>query len=444
MDCHRAHEGTLKVEGNALCTQCHAQEPPERFAKFKPGGSFDTPEHTHHPMGTDGAQCANCHMPERTYMKLDRRRDHSFVIPRPDLSALYGTPNACTTCHSGKSDAWASETMDRWYGKGWRSRPTIAHAFDASARSDPSAVDALRRFVADSELSGIVRGSAVAELGQFGPPVVADIQAAVGSADPLIRLGAADAASALPAEVRLAAVGRLLSDPVQAVRLSAIRALGVLQPSQLPGDERAAFDAAVGALRDYVVANADVAEAQNNYGLFMLDQQRPAEAEAALLHAIELDPGFAGARINLAELYRASGQEDKSQATYAEAAATAPEDAGVRFGYGLALVRARQLDLAIEELRQAARLEPGNLRYTTTYAIALDSVGRTDEALGLLHQAIVGGGPESNLLQTAIQFGLKLGRYPDVLEYAEALDRLQPGNPQLVDLIAQLKATLGK
>lgn len=40
---------------------------------------FDTPAHTHHPVGSTGAQCANCHMPERTYMKVDPRRDHSLI-----------------------------------------------------------------------------------------------------------------------------------------------------------------------------------------------------------------------------------------------------------------------------------------------------------------------------------------------------------------------------
>ncbi len=41
----------------------------------------------------------NCHMPGRTYMELDFRRDHSLRIPRPDLSVEFDTPNACTGCH---------------------------------------------------------------------------------------------------------------------------------------------------------------------------------------------------------------------------------------------------------------------------------------------------------------------------------------------------------
>ena len=144
LDCHKQHEATLKAEGNAVCTQCHTEIKPERFADFDPSGSFDTPAHTHHPAGSDGALCANCHMPERTYMKVDPRRDHSFVIPRPDLSIAYGTPNACTTCHASETNAWAAETMDKWYGTAWRERPTIAHAFAGAARNDPAAIEALR------------------------------------------------------------------------------------------------------------------------------------------------------------------------------------------------------------------------------------------------------------------------------------------------------------
>ena len=38
-------------------------------------------------------------MPERIYMGIDRRRDHGFKIPRPDLSRKLSVPNACVGCH---------------------------------------------------------------------------------------------------------------------------------------------------------------------------------------------------------------------------------------------------------------------------------------------------------------------------------------------------------
>jgi hypothetical protein len=42
-------------------------------------------------------------MPGRTYMGIDYRPDHSFRLPRPDLTLALGTPNACDRCHVDKA-----------------------------------------------------------------------------------------------------------------------------------------------------------------------------------------------------------------------------------------------------------------------------------------------------------------------------------------------------
>jgi predicted CXXCH cytochrome family protein len=444
LDCHTQHEAKLKAQGNALCTQCHTKLPPERFVKFNPGGDFDTPAHTRHATGSSGSQCTNCHMPERTYMKVDPRRDHSFVVPRPDLSAAYGTPNACTTCHQEKSNAWAADTMDVWYGKAWRERKTTAHAFAGAAQNHPQSIEALRKIVADGEQAGIVRGSAVAAMSRVGGQnIAADIRAAAEDPEPLVRLGAAEGAANLPPEQRLDAIGRLLADDTRAVRVAAVTALGSTPSLDLLGDARKNFDTAVEDLRVYVQANADVAETQNNFGTFLFGQQRAGEAEQAFRQAIDLDPALSGARINLAELYRATGQNEKSEQAYAEAIAASPDQADLRYGHALSLVRQKALPEAIGELDEAVRLDPGNSRYKTTLAIALDSAGRTGEALALLDLAVAGGETDASLLGTAIQYGLKLRRYPETLRYADALARQRPDDPQLAELIKQLRAATG-
>lgn len=440
-DCHRPHEGRVKAAGNALCTQCHTQDAPKRFSSADPGGTFDTPAHTHHPESSAGALCANCHMPERTYMKIDRRRDHSFVIPRPDLSEMYGTPNACTSCHNGRTNKWASQILDQWFGAGWRKRPTIAHAFAAAAKNDDAAIEALRTLVGDGKQAGIVKGSAIAEMGRLaGADVAADVKAAAQSSDPLVRLGATEAAANLPPQYRLDAIGGLVRDDVRAVRVAAARALAATQSLDFLGDRRRDFDRAVADLKTYVQANADVAEAQSSYGTFLLEQGRPEEAEKVLRQAIHLDPALAGARINLAELYRATGEDGKSEQTYAEAVANDPARADLRYGHGLSLVRRKAMEEAIGELKTAVRLDPGNARYRTTAAIALDSVGRMEDAFALFDPAFMDATSDSDLLGTAIQIGLKLRRYGETLRFAETLARLQPDDPQIAELVRQLKA----
>ncbi len=438
LDCHRPHDAGLKAEGNALCTQCHNETKPERFVKQDPSGQFDAPNHTRHAVGSAGAQCVNCHMPERTYMKVDPRRDHSFVIPRPDLSASLGTPNACTTCHAGKDDAWAAETMDKWYGAQWRKRRTIAHAFAGVANGDQSAAEALRALVRDQDQAAIVRGSAIAAMsGIGGVDVTADIQTAAVDADPLVRLGAAEAAGNIPPEQRMEAIGKLLGDGTRAVRVAAATALGGTPPD-LFGSEKANFETAVADLRAYVDTNADVAEIQSNFGFFLFGQQQTAQAETAFRRAILLDPTLEGSRVNLAEFYRATGQTDQSARTYAEAVSILPDSANLRYGHALSLVRKKAVGDAIEELEEAVRLDPQSSRYKTTLAVALDSLGRTEEALTRLG-AWMAAGSDPDVTGLALQYSLKLQRLPDALKFAEQMAQLRPQDQQIRDLLKQLR-----
>ena len=101
--CHEPHTAKLLFTGNQLCMQCHVK-------------TYDGPSHTFHPVGSAGAECKNCHMPGKVYMGNDFRYDHTFRVPRPDLSLKYGTPNACNNCHNNKSAQWAADAVTKWYG----------------------------------------------------------------------------------------------------------------------------------------------------------------------------------------------------------------------------------------------------------------------------------------------------------------------------------------
>jgi len=273
-----------------------------------------------------------------------------------------------------------------------------------------------------------------------GEAVLADVKAAAENADPLVRLGAAQAAGNLPPELRLEAIGTLLTDETRAVRVAAVTALGNAPTTDLLGDQRRAFDAALEDLRSYVQANSDMAEAQNSYGLFLMGQRRADEAEAALRRAIALDGSLAGARSNLAELYRATGQNGKSEDIYAEAVRISPDDPMLRYGHALSLVREKDLAGAIGELEASVQLAPANAQYRTTLAIALDSAGRAEEAFKTLDSAAAEGVADADLLGTAIQIGLKLRLYKQTLKHTEALAVLQPGNPQIGALVQQLRS----
>ena len=65
-------------------------------------------------------------------MVVDRRHDHSFRVPRPDVSARLGTPNACNDCHADKSPEWAASMVERWHGPNRKGSQNYAEAFHAA------------------------------------------------------------------------------------------------------------------------------------------------------------------------------------------------------------------------------------------------------------------------------------------------------------------------
>jgi predicted CXXCH cytochrome family protein len=111
--CHDAH-GTgnyaqLRKPADTLCLDCHGP--------LSPNGPR-TPtlqEHTHHKDGSPGSQCIACHMPKiETTLGEVKVRAHTFAFITPAMSDKYNIPNPCTSCHTDKTNAWATEALRKW------------------------------------------------------------------------------------------------------------------------------------------------------------------------------------------------------------------------------------------------------------------------------------------------------------------------------------------
>jgi len=361
-DCHDPHAASLRAEGNDLCARCHRPE------------AFDVPAHHHHEPGSAGAQCAACHMPARTYMGVDVRHDHSFRVPRPDLSHALGTPNACTDCHASRSARWAADAVARWAPQGRSGTPHPAQATLAGRRGEPGAEDALSRLASDAAQPGIVRASALALLAPAGDAGREATRAALRDADPLVRLGALDAASRLEPAARLVAAP-LLRDPLRAVRIRAGRALADVPPPLWPPAERAALAAALGELRAAQRVNAERPEAHVELGDLHAIFGELEDARREYQTALRLAPWFVPALANLADLERAAGRDAEAEALLRRALALAPDLAEVRYALGLALVRLGRRAEALPELERAAALAPAAPRFALARALLLRELG---------------------------------------------------------------------
>ena len=291
-DCHDPHSLQLRAEGNAVCTQCHQ------------AATYDTAAHHHHAEGTPAGQCASCHMPERTYMVVDRRHDHGFRVPRPDLSVRFGVTNTCNDCHADQTPAWAADAVERWYGPEREGFQTWTPAFDAVRRGAPEAGELLRQLAAADSTPSVARATALEELGPYlTEATVPAFTTALKDSDPLVRLGALRGLRPLPPQAAWQLASPLLDDPVRGVRIEAAGLLADVPAARLAPADRERLDRAAA---DYVAAqqlDADRPEGRTNLANFLARRGQPSEAEQAYLGAIKLAPDFLPAYVDLADLY---------------------------------------------------------------------------------------------------------------------------------------------
>ena len=420
-DCHEPHSLKLRADGNAVCGQCHQ------------AATFDTESHHHHPANSAGAQCVNCHMPTRTYMVVDVRRDHGIRIPRPDLTAAIGTPNACNGCHEDKTAEWAAAAVTGWFGPDRRSEPHYGSILDAGRRARVGADKDLSDLVLDGAKPAVVRATALSLLPQYTanltPEMIKAYLAGVSDGDPLVRTAAVAALEPFAPEETLSVAAPLLSDPVRAVRISAARLLAAVPAQSLTPEQRAAFESAAAEFIDAQMASAERPESHVTLGAFYADRSQPDAAEAAYRTALRLDPAFVPALVNLADLYRALQRDADGEPLLRQAVAVDAGNAVARHALGLLLLRKQLLSEAIPELRLAAQSAPENARYAYVYAIALHTAGQSPEALRVLRAAHETRPADVDVLIALATISRDTGDLPAAKDYAAQLLLAAPNNP---------------
>jgi predicted CXXCH cytochrome family protein len=414
-DCHEPHSGKLRAQGNAVCASCHSAD------------KYDAPGHHHHKAGSTGAACVACHMPATTYMIVDPRRDHSLRVPRPDLSAQFGTPNACNSCHADRDARWAAARVKQWTGREPQGYQRFAAAF---AAADAGAFDSqaqLRAVAADASHPAIARATAVAQLNAAQGATAGDVVGAgARDANPLVRLAALQSLGNAPVDARARLAAPLLADPLRAIRIEAASVLAPVPPDQLTAEQRASFERA-GA--EYIASqkyNADRAEARVNLGAFYANLGDAAKAEAEFKAALVLDAQFVPAYVNLADLYRPTQRDHEGERILRDGLQRAPRNAMLHHALGLALVRLKRTDAALSELERATVLEPGNARYAYVYAVALHSSGNPDAAIKRLEKTLAAHPRDRDVLEALAGFHSSKGEKAAAEKYAERLRTLDP------------------
>jgi Flp pilus assembly protein TadD len=426
-DCHEPHSLKLRAQGNNLCSRCHA------------AARYDSAAHHFHKAGAPGAHCVDCHMPATLYMVVDARRDHSIRIPRPDLSVTLGVPNACNQCHSDKSAHWAAETVRKWYGHTLSGFQNFAAALKAGSLGAPGAETSLVQLIDDRNQPAIVRASALVRLGSAGIPVLRAIRKGATDGNALVRRAAARAMADADPGISVPILLPLLSDPVRAVRIETAEVLAGAPSDLLAPVGQAMLGRAVGEYLSAQELNADRPEAHLNMALVFARERQFDRAERELRDALALEPSFAPAAVNLADLYRELGRDKEGERVLRGAIAHAPGNAALENALGLLLIRQGHKREALGHLAAAAKLDPSDGRIGYVYAIALDDAGQTDAAIQVLSAELERHPFDREALAALTNLYDKSGNPRQALLYAKRLARLDPDDAQVRQLLDQLE-----
>lgn len=391
-DCHDPHSLRTRAPGDDLCLRCHTSGRSQAPAHvdstgLRPKDYYARSHHFHEP-GKPGSHCVDCHAPAKTYMGVDPRRDHSFRIPRPDLAAALGTPDACTGCHADRGAQWCADAAATWWGPGRRQEEHFGATLDAGRRRAPDAAPRLAALAADPAQAPVVRATALDLLrGVPGPIAAAAWRRALSDPDPLVRRTAVAGFEGAPPQELVPALAPLADDPVRGVRIEAARLLAGITAAARDPNTAAPWARALAEYEASLDADADRPDAHLRRGNLRLAQGRREHAADAYRRALAIDPGFVPARVNLADLLGRGGDDAAAESLLLEGLRTAPAEASLHHALGLGRVRGGRRDEAVASLRRAAEADPGSARYAFVLAVALHETGNAAEAVEVLRRA---------------------------------------------------------
>ncbi len=434
-DCHNVHslKTVLPFDDNRLCLQCHRADVYDtyRHTYHKKAGEPGKPLVLDHgkkvvPVG-EGAKCITCHMPGRYYMGVDFRRDHSIRIPRPDLSVKYGTPNACTQCHTDKPPRWADSYIRKWFGKSRRHH--YGEVLARGRESDPAALDSLILIVRDILHPVIVRATAVTLLQNYpGQKSFDAIRQALSDPESLIREAAVRSLPLLAEEPFKNTLLPMLNDAVKAVRIQAAFRLSSLPRRRIDGKYQKAFDQALKEYRESMLYMGDFASSRHNLGVLYSNMGQVNNAIDSYEEAVRIDNLFFPAKVNLAMLYNQTGQNDKAEKMLLDVIRHEPDFSRGYYYLGLLKAEKKEYSRALHYLLEAARRMPDYTRINYNIALLYQQTGQKKEAEKYFLKCLQAEPDNFDYLYAAATFYLKTGNRDKARHYASLLSEKYPDN----------------
>lgn len=424
-NCHNSHSLKLKMEGNALCTQCHAPD------------KYNTAEHHKHEMGTESAACINCHMAGRYYMGNDFRRDHSFRVPRPDLSLKYNTPNACVGCHDDKDNQWAWESFQKFYGAvdSLHFSDKLAPGVLGVAHADTGLMDLIH----DTSENELVRASALRALSNYDIQQYLDEYIArLNDTSPMVRATSIDVLSNINTTDYINYLFPLLNDSKRTVRVKTFFALAEINELQIPDKYKASYTKVKKEFETYLEVNSDFAGGLARKGNYYIKQGNLQQAIFYYEKALEIDNLENNLRLTLANLYYNSGNLKKAEETFKIVIEQEPDYGSTYYSLALLLAEINREEEAITYLEQTIVKMPGHIRAYYNLSLLYDKLNKPKKAEETLVRGLKVDANNESLLYALAYHYANRNQTSKAKNIAGRLVQLYPNNQQYLVFYQQL------
>ena len=359
-DCHDPHSLKRKAVGDNVCFSCHARE------------IYTETSHHHHPKNSSGASCIACHMPARTYMGVDSRNDHSFRVPRPDISVKSPQiPNACNLCHTDKEASWSAQAMVKWYGKVPLGYQNFSDTLEALRHNQPNAPKRLYALLT-SGTSDITKATLTTYLGNYpSKQTYMTTLQMLRDSNPMVRRSALIALEAFPPQMRIKETFKMLYDPIKVVRIEAVSTLLSISLGSLDEKRKKIYEKVLLEYRKTLDFTAERPETQLSIARFHESQGDLDKAEQSYKEALRLQPRFVPAYINYSHFLQRQGKEQASKQILDKGIKIVPNIAILHHTLGLWFIRAKEPNKGELLLKKAMELDRKNGRFAYVYAISV-------------------------------------------------------------------------
>lgn len=437
-DCHDPHSLKRKFEGNALCTQCHREDEYDTFnhhmhkSAGESGNSFVNKRGETIGVGA-GALCRDCHMPGKYYMGIDKRFDHSMRIPRPDLSIQLGTPNACTNCHDDKTDSWALEYVNKWYGAAKKAHfaTILADASQGNAGADAG----LLKIINSNLYPEIIRATAIEYLSVYRSETAQEtLRKTLNDPDPLLRYAVVENYLTSDSAELMRLIAPLLNDPIKSVRMQAANRLSTYRKSAFNDIQYRLFVTAIEEYRKSLEYVADFSTGRYNLGNYYSKRKDLAKAEENYAESIAIDALFYPSKINLGLIYYQQGKVREAELVFNDLVINHPEITEGYYYLALLYGEQNRNNEAIALLESARMKNVANARILYNLGLLYQRIGRFDKSEEILDEGLRLEPLNFDLLYALFAFNVQQNNRSRASKYIEQLKSAYPDNQQVIDL----------